>query len=125
MPGRFLIVTLIAAGALCCPFRCLSHSADSVAFFSKGAQQAEQVTPLSPPAAQNESGCICRGAINIDASPTLDDQAEQPLFAFDVAVVSTVDMPLVCLRSMAEDPLRGSPPLSGRALRTQHSSFLF
>lgn len=125
MPGRIFIVMLVALGALCCPFRCLRHSADSVAFFANTGQHSEQLTPLSPPAQQNESGCICRGAILTDSGNlVVDQQADSQSFAIDFTVASLSEAPLLQIGLPSADDLQGSPPLSGRALRAQLSSFL-
>ena len=71
MPARLLIAIFAALGTTCCPFDCLSHQADSAAFFVAWSNpnhgSAGGIAPLSPPREHDESGCICRGAYFVDA----------------------------------------------------------
>jgi hypothetical protein len=126
MPGRILILMSLAMGALCCPFHCLHHQADSVAFFTGSAPGDQTVLPPSPPAEQNESGCICRGAFFIEA-PTLTpiDQLHWcPLMQDCVAVANDYQCELPgAFISPADHVWR--VPLAGRVLRARHASFLF
>lgn len=126
MPGRILTVILLAMGAFCCPFRCLHHQADSVAFFAGSAAADQQVVPPSPPAEQNESGCICRGAFFIEApAATPVDQLHWcPLVQDHVLLAGALEREVPgAFVSPADHGWR--VPLSGKALRAWHGSFLF
>lgn len=97
-----------------------------MAFFVNSATADEHVVPPSPAAEQNESGCICRGAFFIEA-PTLTpvDQLHWcPLVqdCIQVADGFEQDAPGAFV-SPADHTWR--VPLSGRALRAWHASFLF
>ena len=126
MLGRILITVLLAMGALCCPFHCLHHQADSVAFFANSATADQHIVPPSPPAEQNESGCICRGAFFIEA-PTLTpiDQLHWcPLVQDCVQAGCNFEHELPGA-FISPDDHSWRLPLSGKALRTWHASFLF
>ncbi len=130
MPTRLFIAILAAVSTTCCPFDCLRHQAESVAYFvawtTADAAPDGGIAPHSPPREQNESGCICRGAFFVEA-PTvvpLDLAKWCPLVQNRESLSQTAE-----LDSPGEflDPLDllWSPPLSGRKLRALHSSFLF
>ena len=134
MLSRFLIVMPVALGALCCPFRCLHEQAVSAEYFladhessARDARIASKgnVKPIAPPREEDESGCICRGAVFIDAPaivpldlarwcPLLESQIELPS-------LGELDAPGDFL---AEGGICWRPPITGRALRALHSTFL-
>jgi hypothetical protein len=126
MPGRILTTVLLAMGAFCCPFHCLHHQADSVAFFVDATAPSRHVLPPSPPAEQNESGCICRGAFFIEA-PTLTPIEQLhwcPLVQDCIQVADAFELEVPgAFISPADHQWR--VPLSGKALRAWHASFLF
>ncbi len=125
MPGRILTVLLLAMGALCCPFRCLHHQADSVAFLAENVTNDQHVSRPSPPAEQNESGCICRGACFVEA-PTLT-----PIDQLPWSPLAQVCVPLLEISEQALLGAFNAPadhqglPLAGKTLCTWHASFLF
>ncbi len=126
MPGRILTITLLAMGAFCCPFHCLHHQADSVAFFASSTTAHERLVPPSPPAEQNESGCICRGAYFIEA-PTLipiDQLHWCPLMQDCVQVADAFQREVPGAFISPTDHV-WHVPLSGKALRAWHASFQF
>jgi hypothetical protein len=130
MLGRLFIVTLVAAGALCCPFHCLHHQADAVAFFvnrmAGHGDPADAVAPPSPVGEQNESGCICRGAFFVDA-PTvvpIDLAKWCPLLQDSTPLLLTAQLDAPG-EFLTPADLLWRPPQSGKTLRALHSSFLF
>lgn len=126
MPGRILTKLMLAMGALCCPFHCLHHQADSVAYFVGSESADQQVVPPSPPAEQNESGCICRGAFFLEV-PTLTpvDQLHWcPLVQDRIELADTFECVLPGAFISADDH-EWHVPVSGKALRAWHASFLF
>jgi hypothetical protein len=126
MPIRILTVILLAMGAFCCPFHCLHHQADSVAFFARTTTADQSAVPPSPPAEQNESGCICRGAFFVEA-PTLTpiDQLHWCPLVQDCTQVADTFMHELPGVFVSPDDHSWHVPLSGKALRTWHTSFLF
>jgi hypothetical protein len=134
MLPRFLIVLPVALGALCCPFRCLHEQALSAEYFLANHESSDSdylnadqgdVKPISPPREEDESGCICRGAFFIDAPAIvpLDLAKWCPLLESRIELPSlgALDAPGDFL---AEGGICWRPPITGRALRALHSTFL-
>jgi hypothetical protein len=140
MPARFPIVMLIALGVLCCPFNCLYHQALSANYFlgesasvsaegSLVASEVEQdglLQPIAPPRQEDESGCICRGAIFVEPPSVvpLDLALWFPLLENCIALSPVVELDAPG-DFLAAGRLCWRPPISGRALRALHSTFLF
>jgi hypothetical protein len=140
MPSRLPIVMLVALGVLCCPFNCLYHQAVSAEYFlsestselgenTLAASHGEPngaVQPIAPPRQEDESGCICRGAIFVEPPSVvpLDLALWYPLLENNIALppMGELDAPGDFL---ATGGLCWRPPISGRALRALHSTFLF
>jgi hypothetical protein len=83
------------------------------------------VKPIAPPREEDESGCICRGAIFVEAPAVvpLDLAKWCPLLLSSIELPSLgeLDAPGDLL---AEGGFCWRLPISGRALRALHSTFL-
>ena len=121
-----IFLTLLMAGA---PLHCLSHAGECVQHHAHIAQHLAEGEPLPveqpPPPCDNESGCICRGAVlaehvnpSLVAPKGLDYLLDQPALHFidKNELASQYGGRLACDHCPA--------PLSGRMLRARLASFL-
>ncbi len=97
-----------------------------MAFFVDSAGENKHVVPPSPPAEQNESGCICRGAVFVEgpALTPIDQMHWCPLLQDVLQVADTLQRETPGAFASPADRTC-CVPLAGRALRTWQASFLF
>ena len=119
-------LTLLIGGA---PLHCLAHAGHQAAHAADVVHEREHTGPVpiheDPPPCDNESGCICKGAVvvdYVDAAP-LVLQLGDFVPAWDMLVGFT----LVCLEPVDWgylDVARMPAPLSARILRAHLATYL-
>ncbi|HEY5311096.1 MAG TPA: hypothetical protein VIK18_01210 [Pirellulales bacterium] len=76
--NRSSVIAVGLAAILCCQFHCIVHSAQGARLLGAAITAAERGQPLpingETPRTENESGCICHGAVLtvIAVAPTVD-----------------------------------------------------
>jgi hypothetical protein len=125
---RVSISILTLAAVTACPFECLQTKATRVAYLAELRAQmmagANLVLPPTPPRCQNETGCVCQGAVLI-AVPYVDtvdlDRWDQWCLHELAVGAQTLD---AGERLPVGDEENWCRPISGRMLRALLGSFL-
>jgi hypothetical protein len=128
MPKFRVLPILMALGVTFNHFHCIGTSVKAAAVVIEQVRRAEIDDAArdmgSIPKCENETGCICQGAIFIAPAPyDLIDLSACDWNADFEAVVLESPMP-TCLKDAAIQRRHFAPPISSRALRAWISSFL-
>ena len=134
---RFILVLIVAAGILLCPYRCMAggcgKSASGVqnsgGCHCKNCQREKAAVPKLPEDGERSPGdghdcvCVCDGAIITTAND--DCILPAPELAFEFAIVDECESTLVaCYGGWAADDPGQCYLKDGRAMRILFQSFL-
>lgn len=127
---RASIIAVGLAGILSCHFHCVVHGATGARLLGAALTAAEQGEPVpvngETPRTENESGCICKGAVltGVAVVPALDLAGWHAELSLPLAPAAVSDPMAALAPLLASHPPDAPARISGRILRAWIASLV-